>query len=215
MDKYRVVVFAQMECSAHARRFRCASQTRLKSCASWKISDSGVWSRQNAASRRKVIMESMEDMKVLVELSCNVGERLEGPLMDADVSSRWALGRLCNGPDCSPSASVAFRFRSREKRAHKANGPQGQISSTGSKRSKSFPDQINSKNSPTMGATSSSQNLSFRNSPEYRKGGFLARGMPSPAPRFAADRLQLRPQSWPCCQLNSAAGQAPEGGARI
>lgn len=86
MDNYKVVVFAPMECSAHARRFRCASQARLKSCASWKISDSGVWSRQNAASRRKMVMESREDMKALVGLSCNVGETAV-PLMDGDVSS--------------------------------------------------------------------------------------------------------------------------------
>jgi hypothetical protein len=85
----------------------CRSQTRLKSCASWKISDSGVWSRQNAASRRKMIIESIEDMKALVGVSCNVGG-IGVPLMGADVSSGWALGHLVRRPDGSPSANVAF-----------------------------------------------------------------------------------------------------------
>jgi hypothetical protein len=79
MDNCKVAVFAQMECSAHARRLLCASQTRLKSCASWKISDSGVGGR---ARMLQVVerwsWESMEDMKVLVELSYNVGDSFDG-----------------------------------------------------------------------------------------------------------------------------------------
>ena len=52
-------------------------------------------------------IESIEDMKVLVGLSYNVGG-IGGPLMGADVSTGWALGHLVQRPDGSPSANVAF-----------------------------------------------------------------------------------------------------------
>jgi hypothetical protein len=54
-----------------------------------------------------MIIESIEDMKALVGLSCNVGG-IGGPLMGADVSSGWALGHLVQRPDRSPSANVAY-----------------------------------------------------------------------------------------------------------
>jgi hypothetical protein len=54
-----------------------------------------------------MIIESIEDMKALVGVSCNVGG-IGVPLMGADVSSGWALGHLVRRPDGSPSANVAF-----------------------------------------------------------------------------------------------------------
>ena len=134
MDNYRVV-FSHKRNVVHMREgCGVSSQTRLKSCAGWKISDPGVWSRQNASSCRKTIMESIEDIKVLVGLSCNVG-RDWCFLMDADVKRRMGARPPVQRARGQP---VRNRIQNTRKRAHKGKRSSGQISSTGSKRSRSY-----------------------------------------------------------------------------
>ena len=57
--------------------------------------------------------------------------------MEADVSSRWALGCLCNGQTAArPQASRLDSDHG--KKGPQGNDPQGQISSTDSKRPRSY-----------------------------------------------------------------------------
>jgi hypothetical protein len=44
--------------------------------------------------------------------------------MEADVNSRWALGRLCNGHTAARPQASRLDSDHGKKRAHKANDPQ-------------------------------------------------------------------------------------------